>query len=496
MRLQKVSILTRPFSSRGFHFVADRAFEGLQARFASDWRGVEPEWFMAPFYRTYRSRESTEAILAAQGVDEATTRDVVRRCRLLRAVPEAQARRMVASMWRAAEEFVDRHDADLIVSCHVDCYMYDVLSRVQGARGKAYVAIGDSLLPDYGEVNYRFHPIPVRDPADAEIAAVRERLQRRSFRPSYMVPAFYRNDFAYRFINLYLRHQARRVYFPLRRLVDRDPLNFHLNVVSGMACERIEYLHTWKYFHEDWRERLAVAGRPVVFVPLQFYPESRYDYSPLHPDLKDLPSLTVRLAELLSRDFTVAFKEHPAVYGSRDPAFYRTLGQFPNTVFVPPFVPVDDVTELSRCVITPGSTVGLETAVRGGRVVTIGRPPYFTPGAIDLIETPEDLAALPARLAAPAPAAFGAAGGRAEPGTTAGDDAPTAVVRTLLSQLLPGGCPYVKFDPTDEGAAREMARFAESLRTFLPLIHQRTLELNLSHAHVPARAAVPATPAA
>lgn len=473
MQISTVSVITRPFSTRAFHYMCERAFPDQRVRYASDWRGVEETWLMEPFYRVHRSSEPTDDLLARYGVSEPVVEDVVRRCRLLRALPPARARRMVAAMWHAAEEYVDAERPDLMIAVLLDCYVYDVLARVQTGRGRAFVTVADTLLPDYGEVNYRYLPFVVREPSDEEVEAVVARLRPKSFRPAYLTAPYFRDQKLYRFFRLYARHKARLAYFWLRRTVSGDPLNFHLNVVNGMVCARLDYLDTARFWHDDWRERIAAAGRPSVFVPLQFYPEARYDYSPLPPALADLPSLTIRLAEVLSGRYTVVVKEHPAAYGSRDPEFYRALAAFPNVVFVPTLVPSHEVTAVTDCVITPGGTVGLETAIRGGRVVTIGRTNYYTPEAMELIESEDDVRDLPELLAQRPPAY--------DPDARA-----AAVVRTLLSQLLPGGFPHINFDPANAADAEQMDRFARSFREHLPLIHARALELNRDDAVAPA----------
>jgi hypothetical protein len=473
MKISKISVLTRPFSTKAFHFICERAFPDATVSYASDWRGVEDVWLMDVFYRVYRSRVATEALLEQMDVGDAVVADIVQRCRLLRTLPADKARRMVAAMWHAAESYLDTHDPDLLLTVHIDCYVYDVMARVQTRRGRPYLAAADSMLHDYGEVNYRFLPFLVREPDESEVEAIVARIQPTKFRPAYLTDSFFRGDYPYRFVHLYLRHKARRAWFFAQRLLRRDPLNFHLNVVTGMVCSRLDYLTTAKYFHTDWRDRLTSSTRPVVFAPLQFYPEARYDYSPLPHELKDIPTLTIRLAELLSKDYTVVFKEHPAAYGSRDPEFYRRLAAFPGTVLVPPFVSPHEVTQYAECVITPGGTVGLETTIRGGRVITIGRPYYYVPGAMEVIETNEDLATLPELL-------------RVRPPIGNVEETARAVIRVMLSQLLPGGCPHIRFDPSDPVAAAEMARFARSLGEYLPRLYERALELNQLHAQMEA----------
>ena len=164
---ENITILTRPFSSRAFHFIAQVGLSGKNVSFTSDTRGVEAHWLMTPFYRAYRSSRATTDLVAPLG--EAAVADIISRCRYLRTAAPDQARRMVGSMWEAANELIDERAPDLIISCHMDCYLYDVICRAQNQRGKDYLAIGDTLFPEYGEVNYRFLPLEIRTPAPEEV---------------------------------------------------------------------------------------------------------------------------------------------------------------------------------------------------------------------------------------------------------------------------------------------------------------------------------------
>lgn len=467
MTIRRVLVLTRPFLDNGLRTIAKAGLSAHEVTFASDWRGVGDVWIMEPFYRTYQSNVPTCELPC--GLDDFEIADIIDRCRLLRSLPTADATRMVVSMWHAAQDLLDARDPDLIISSFVDCYVYDVIARAQAKRSKAYVAIGTSMLSGYGEVNYRFDALPLREPSDDEVATVVAKIRGKQARPPYMLEAYYRRDYTYRFVRFYLRHKARQLVYPVKKLVDRDPLNFHLNTPTTGACLHEHWLRTDQFFAGNWAGRVRETNLPKVFVPLQFYPESRYDYSRLHRRLADIPALIQQICSILGDRCLLLVKEHPAVSSSRAPEYYQTLLRNPNVVLIHPNVDAFDVLGVSDVVVTPGSTIGFEATVLGKRVISIGRSPYHVDGALESVTTPRELQDLPRRI---------------EQQTMLSDDAPQAVTRRLLSQLLPGGCPIIRFRESDASASAQLRQFGVSFGEHLEEIGSVTARLGMDwHVH-------------
>jgi hypothetical protein len=455
MAISRLLFLTRPFSSKAFHFISSAALQQASVSFASEWRSVEDHWIMRDFYEAFESSASTRDLL--QDISSPVVDDVILRCRYLRAVERPQARRMVGAMWRAATALLDRFNPQLVVSGYIDCYMYDIIARVQKQRGAAYVTICDSMLPEYGDINYRFFPIAVREPASEEVDALIERIRRPGFRPAYMDRSYYETDSFKRFWRLYLRDKGRRFYFALRKFFERDYLSFHLNTPDTYPCKELTWLRTSHFFRKDWREVLVDAKLPKVFIPLQYYPESKYDYSQLNPALRNVQDLTKALARILSPSCLVVLKEHPTVYGARNPQFYREILRYRNVIITPPHVDMREVNGLCDAVITAGSTIGLETLIRGGRVISVGKPSYYVPGYFDVIERLEDLELLPQMIR-----------GRSDPRDHM--EVARAIARKQLSNLLPGGCPYIGFSLDDKEQASRLEKFAGNFARHLDQI--------------------------
>ena len=461
MATNRITCLTRPFSKRGIHYIAEHGLADKSVDFSSDWRGVEADWMMRDFYQAFRSKRSTDVLLA--GMSEETVSDVVERCRYLRTLPLERSHRMVGAMAEAANALLDRQQPDLVITCHLDCYMYDVISRVQAAREKGYVAIGDTMFADYGDVNYRFLPMVIRTPSPHEIDRCIETMAARSFRPAYMVKSYYDRRLWRRFLRLYARQQLRRMLFPLRAALSGDSMNFHLRDHSFSSCRKISWLCSEGMFHDNWREMIRDCSLMKVFIPLQWYPEARYDYSTLHPQLRNLNDLALRICKLLNSGFQVVLKEHPAVYGTRDPRFYEQLRQHENVVLVPPFVHTSEVADMTDCLITMGATAGMEAAMRGQRVISISEPLYYVEHGFEVINTPWDLAELPNLL-------------RRNRDLLSPDELAPKIASRMLSQFLPGGCPYLRFRKSNREAAAELHRFAASLNTYLETIYVASID--------------------
>lgn len=455
-------VLTRPYTRKAFHYFADIAFASKKLSFSSEWAGLEADWMMRPFYDNFDSGRSTESLV--EGIPPGVLSDVISRCRLLRQLKPNEAKRMVGAMWPAARALLDRHMPEMVVSGYIDCYLYDIIAREQRARGGSYATISSTILPLYGDINYKFHPISVRTPDDDEVDRVQEVFRNRSFL-AHGVPRNRTGWHLRKFVTLYARHKARLAWFAMRKIIDRDRLNFHYNTPTTAACQGLGWLRVEQYCNRNWKSVVESSRLPKVFVPLQYYPECRYDYSTgLPAEVRNVPELILKVCEVLSPSHLVVLKEHPSVWGLRNPEYFRKLRRFDNVCLVPTEVMSGEVASMVDCVVTPGSTIGLEQSVRGGRVISIGRPSYFVEGCVEVVRSQDELRTLPERIRAGTPL------------TAAKEVIARSLVRKQLSQSIPGECRHLAFNGSSGHDQREMRRFAEGFNRFLPDIHRAVLD--------------------
>lgn len=169
------------------------------------------------------------------------------------------------------------------------------------------------------------------------------------------------------------------------------------------------------------REHLPEVGA-FAFFPLHFEPEVSIQV--FGRSFQNQIEVVRNIARALPFRMPLLVKEHPRSLGFRPWQYYRKLLEIPNVRFVDPLLPAQIVVQHSSLVAVISGSIGLEAAVQGKPVITLGTPAYNVLPEPVLCHT-SDLDALPGiveRLL-----------GRRDPGTDA--------VRRYIAATIDGSTP-------------------------------------------------------
>lgn len=146
------------------------------------------------------------------------------------------------------------------------------------------------------------------------------------------------------------------------------------------------------------RSRQYIGGpalahdKPFLYFPLQFEPE----IATLVISAVDQRSIIDLIARRIPIGWRLLLKEHPAMAGQRDPAFYRdVLARHPNVAFIDAAVPSLALVRDAQAVFTLNGTVAIEAAALGKPVITQALSRF---GGLGLIPRMIDPFAFPALL--------------------------------------------------------------------------------------------------
>ena len=320
--------------------------------------------------RFYKAFDDYSAIGVKESslLDAETVGDVVRRCRVLRALEPSKAIAMVLAMADAFDETLQKFDPTIIVSFPVDRYVSDVLYRLAVQRGVHYVEYTASPLPGRAMFMSRGKLLRYKRQIDVEQAKelIRE-LVEPTFHPSYVKNA---RDFGLmKWIRIFLYFRARSAFFWFRSWVESDLLDLHYLDAQSWLPHKVKAKDGFfaKYLNKSWQ--LVSSKFPkekIIVVGLTVFPEASIDYWISDPDLLDYEENIVALSKLMSNlGFCVLVKDHPQQFGFRQCGLLERLSNIKNVIVVPYDVPANQLLQLAGWNFTFTGTMGLQAALLG-----------------------------------------------------------------------------------------------------------------------------------
>jgi len=439
---------TGPHHEAFFRRLCGEVFGEGRTAYVSDFPGAGDirthEWF-------YGQLRSPGAARLPAFVPDDVAEDMAWRCRFLRRYPPDQQRRLLGAMITAMDAAIERVAPDLVVSRAVDCYVLDALRFCSRRRGIPFLGMTATMVNGYFMLTARGEHNTFRQPSEDEARQVLELVEAPRYRPAYL-PSNASSSISV--AKRYLRQAAKAAYFPMKRVVSRDPYNLYFAGQAAWARETIAVrnLAPGRFFDAGWAERAAQATGPVLYLPLQFTPECNADYWCQHRDFLLFEDGVQRVVDRLAPTSTILVKEHPQMVGYRATRLYEALRR-KGAVLVPPGVPSLDLMDVSDAVLSWSGSAGIEAVLlRDTPVLDFGEPYYVSGRTTRTVRSAEELGAVDGTLAA----LFAeAALDRQEK---------IAYVGHFLSGYLPGGLDHIRdFSATDPIAAAEMASVVESL---------------------------------
>lgn len=345
----------------------------------SEHAAVDETGLAEAFDAAYR-RTGPEA--APRHISEAEAADIILRCRLLRCLDPARARRLVVAMEAAVDGVLTRTRPGAVLSLTIDSYVIDLIAALCAQRGIRFVGLVPSFVSAHFRISARGEHVAARTVDGAEIDAALSNLIVTDYRPDFLVQSD--REMCRQMWRLWLRNLPKPLWFALRRMKPGAALNYHY-WASQVVASRI-----WK----PWPERLhglsgpALAalgedgGLPLIYLPLQMSPEATIDYWSADTRWIDYEDFIIELLRRYRGRWRFAVKEHPNLLGYRSRGFYKRLQAEPNCVMVAPKVPSNDLVSLCRGVLVCTGTAGFEAALRGKPVLSDSAPYYATPGML------------------------------------------------------------------------------------------------------------------
>jgi len=394
-------------------------------------------------------------LAAAKGAQDAAPRhlgaadmdDIILRCRLLRALPAAQARRSVIAMEAAVEDVLEAQAPQAMLSLMIDSYVMHLFDHACRRRGIPFVGIVPTFINGYFRITATGEYNLSRDVDDAEVATRMQALLQTAYKPEFLAQtdaALIRNA-----RRLWLRNLPKPEWFALRGLLARDRQNYHYRASAIVARHfRSWRLQTYTGARPQTRADLpaTLRDRPQIYLPLQMSPEATIDYWSTDTSWIDYENRVVAIMQAHRDTRSFLVKEHPNLLGFRRPGFYARLRAQPNCVLIAPQVPSNHVVDLSDATIVCTGSAGFEAVLRGVPVYSDSDPYYLPPGRMRPLA---DLA------------------GDIPPRATPEPDDQADMMRHLLQGLLPGRFLNNGTWTADDADHRDWnATMARSLRSY------------------------------
>lgn len=371
----KVLIYTRPKSEGFFREVANGLFKNPDIITYSDYNHIADVWAGKYIYNQAYDSPNQEF--------EELAEDIIPRCRTLRKMPLELAHMISLRYWNGMEEFFSNNSFDYLFTIPVDCYSLDIICRVAKKYKVNIVSIIGSAFSNHAKLTVRGEYTKVRENVPEEDIS---RFVNQMTKVNYLSPSETRNV-QKNHKSIYKYHFRRtlieNVYYPLLKIKDRDPWNYHYNIyeVKGIPLKkRFTKEFEDKFTHID---ELNIDRKTTVYYPMHLIPEATTDY--WCPDVRvaNYNQFIIDMIHNADRGITFIIKEHPAMYGRRLLQFYDELNAIPNVILLHPMDRSNNLLQEVDNVVVDNGTVGIEALLRNKRVICLSENYYqsFHPNA-------------------------------------------------------------------------------------------------------------------
>lgn len=381
----KVLVYTRPRTTAFFQSLCGSIKRFEDVKYFSDAPGA-PKDHLQLMQRYYQfKKDIVEGRHADWDLwDTLDFGDIHSRCRYLRQLSPTETALRIKAMSSALDSLITEYDPDCILGLVIDSYPQDIAHRLMKQRGSAYIGLLNNMLNGYSRLTTYGELLTRREVSQDEIDNALQVLSEITYIPSMQQDFMWSTHPAKMFFTKYLKEKAKSVYYWTWRRIMRDPDNFYSNTVgheSCMTCHQIDQLFYRRFEDRDYCTQIdaaKAAGKTVVYLPLQFYPECSLDYWSPAPEMRHFYDVMDRICALVPDDYLIVVKEHPSASGLRKSGFYRKLKQAPHILIAPFDELSNNVIEQADVVLTWTGSVGIEAVVREKPLISFGGA-YFDP---------------------------------------------------------------------------------------------------------------------
>ena len=366
---KKILCHVGPWSDSHYSYIASKIFERTDISILSSYPQCDQTGLFAHYYQMVR-----KGARSCTSTADPLELEIILRCRLLRALDRETALLHLRAMWQAMDAVFDRIKPDLVLTETIDSYVIDVLYFHAKKRNIVFIGLVPTFISGYFRITARGEFVRSRMVSASESKTVLDKLLQKNYKPDFI-----KNNDSRLWIyatGRWLRNLVKIPYFWLNRLNPKERFNFHKWATLVVSKQWAHAFPMLNIGHPNWRELLLQAGKPVVYIPLQMIPEATVDYWCEDVAAVDYDAYLLQLLAHLENDFTLLLKEHPNVWGYRNPKLYRQLIQMNSVIFAPTILSSQELIDSADTVLVWTGSVGFEAAIRGKPVLTICEPYY------------------------------------------------------------------------------------------------------------------------
>lgn len=303
--------------------------------------------------------------------------DIYPRSLALRINDENLSHEWALRVWNGIEELFSKDRFDYVIMPQIDRYLYDIIERIACKNGTVVIGGGSAIFSGNCQVAVRGEYKEVKsEVSDEEVMARVQKLTNTQFLPDSETNNVKRQH-ADIIKHFYKRKLTENIYYPLMKMIYRDPWNHHYNLtvrkgkhLSDYYCKDID----------DFFVRIKdidVNPKTTVYMPLHVMPEATVTYHLSDTRFCFYEKHILSLIDKADPNITFIVKEHPGMYGLRELSFYRQLKTHPNVILIHPLERSNFLLDKVDTVLTENGTVGVEALVRGKRVLVLDKNCYY-----------------------------------------------------------------------------------------------------------------------
>lgn len=311
--------------------------------------------------------------------------DMIKRCRLLRALEPNESKKHLDCMRFAIAEALDRFNPDLVLSETIDSFLMDLLYAECVRRDIRFIGLVPSFVNGYFRVTARGEHHTLRTPAPEEVQKVLSLLEGKNYHPAFLQDSKQRPYLSA--TKRWARNLVKPPYFFVKRAISGERYNYHYWATQIVSRQWFHIAPKLNLGDHGWEGKVRAAGKPIIYVPLQMIPEATVDYWCDSLEAVDYDNTLVQIIGRLSDRFHFLIKEHPNVLGFRNPAIYKRLASLPGVTICPTYINSNRLVELSATLLVWTGTAGFEAAIRGLPVLALCKAYYMSGRKFKVVST-------------------------------------------------------------------------------------------------------------
>ena len=361
----KILVHLRPGEKTFYLDLAKDSFQNEEIVTISDIRNKGDYWFGDYIYS-----KATENTFSKEEIDEIRIR-----CRFLRKLDKNMAEELIENLAFGLNNFFKTNKFDVIISGIIDCYIQDILHRISSRYKVIYIGFVGHFFEGYTRLSIRGELVKYpRIVMQGEVDKIIQKISDDKYKPNFKLnkEKTYLDLFYFFGREIIKKH----IYFPIKKMMERDPLNYHYNT----TIDKIDYKSISRNNVEIYMKRINDIREKIdynaVYIPLHYSPEATLDYWADNPKYSYQEKEVLEILEKKDKDVIVLLKEHPAMFLLRDIEFYKAIDKMENVYLIHPYESSNELLNLVENVAVFTGSVGVEALLRGKRVLAFSENYY------------------------------------------------------------------------------------------------------------------------